>query len=114
MSACASFVFPVIFPETWMGKMPNKAKSSLAKHRARMERQGLVRVEVTVRKEDAILVRHVATALSDPSRQAEARRLLRQRFVEPPKVSLKALLASAPLDGIELERSRDPGRDVDL
>jgi len=39
---------------------------------------------------------------------------LRQRFAEPPKVSLKALLASAPLDGIDLERSRDAGRDVDL
>lgn len=94
--------------------MTNKAKTSLAKHRARMERQGLVRVEVTVRKEDASLVRCVASALSDPSRQAEARRVLRQRFVEPPKVSLKALLAAAPLDGIELDRSRDPGRDVDL
>lgn len=94
--------------------MPNRAKTALAKHRARRERQGLVRVEVTVSKEDASLVRRVASALTDPSRQAEARRVLRQRFVEPPKVSLKALLASAPLDGIELERSRDPGRDVDL
>ena len=94
--------------------MMGKAKSSVAKHRARMERQGLVRVEVSVRKEDASLVRRVASALSDPSRQAEARRLLRQRFAEPPKVSLKALLASAPLDGIDLDRSRDPGRDVEL
>ncbi len=91
-----------------------KAKSSLATHRARMERRGLVRVEVNVRKEDASLVRSVASALSDPSRQAEVRRLLRQRFVEPPGVSLKALLASAPLDGIDLDRSPDPGRDVDL
>ncbi|MGE0579842.1 hypothetical protein [Reyranella sp.] len=73
-----------------------------------------MRVEVNVRKEDVSLVRGVALALSDPSRQAEARRLLRQRFVGPPGPSLKALLASAPLDGIELERSRDPGRDVDL
>ncbi|MGH6869446.1 MAG: hypothetical protein ACREDA_11385 [Methylocella sp.] len=94
--------------------MTSKAKTSLAKHRARMERQGLVRVEVNVRKEDASLVRRVASALSDPSRQAEARLLLRQRFVEPPKVSLKALLASAPLDGINLDRSHDLGRDVDL
>ena len=38
----------------------------------------------------------------------------RQRFVQPPKVGLKALLASAPLEGIDLRRSRDPGRDVDL
>lgn len=94
--------------------MTSKAKSSLAKHRARMERQGFVRVEVNVRQEDASLVRCVASALSDPSRRAEARRLLRQRFVEPPKVSLKALLASAPLDGIDLDRGRDLGRDVDL
>ena len=94
--------------------MASKAKSSLAKHRARMERKGFVRVEVNVRQDDASLVRRVASALSDPSRRDEARMLLRQRFVEPPKVSLKALLASAPLDGIDLDRSRDLGRDVDL
>ena len=94
--------------------MTGKGKSSLAKHRARLERQGFVQIEVNVSKEDASLVRRVASALSDPSRQAEARLLLRQRFVEPPKVSLKALLASAPLDGINIERSRDLGRDVDL
>ncbi len=92
----------------------NKAKSSLAIHRARREREGFVRVEVTVRKEDASLVRNVVSALADPSRQAPARRLLRQHFIEPAKPSLKALLASAPLDGIDLERGPDPGRDVDL
>jgi hypothetical protein len=94
--------------------MASKPKSPVAIHRARKQRQGFVRVEVNVRKEDANLVRRVASALSDPSRQAEARKLLQQRFVEPPKVSLKALLASAPLDGIDLDRSRDLGRDVDL
>jgi hypothetical protein len=94
--------------------MTARANSSLAKHRARLERQGFVRVEVNVRKEDAGLVRRVASALSDPSRRAEARQLLRQRFVEPPRVSLKALLASAPFDGIDLDRGRDIGRDVDL
>ncbi|TMJ53955.1 MAG: hypothetical protein E6G85_07090 [Alphaproteobacteria bacterium] len=94
--------------------MANKAKSPLRNHRARMERRGFVRVEVNVRKEDASLVRRVASALSDPSRQAEARKILRQRFAEPPKVSLKTLLASAPLDGIDLDRSREFGREVDL
>ncbi len=91
-----------------------KAKSSLATHRARMERRGFVRVEVNVRKEDVSLVRRVASALSGPSRQAEARRLLQQRFVEPPKLNLKALLASAPLEGIDLDRSPAPGREIDL
>jgi hypothetical protein len=75
--------------------MTGKTKSSVARHRAREERQGFVRVEVNVRNEDASLVRRVASALSDPSRQVEARKLLRQHFAEPPKVSLKALLASA-------------------
>ena len=94
--------------------MANRVRSSLAKHRARRARAGLVRVEINVRKEDAGLVRQVAAALSDPARQAAARTLLRRRFAKPAKVSLKELLSSAPLDGIDLERSEDVGRDVDL
>jgi hypothetical protein len=94
--------------------MASKPGSSVAIHRARKERQGFVRVEVSVRKEDAGLVRRVASALSDPSRQAEARKLLQRRFAEPPKANLKVLLASAPLDGIDLDRGHDLGRDVDL
>jgi hypothetical protein len=94
--------------------MRSRAKSSLVSHRARMARRGFVRVEVNVSKDDARLVRHVASALADPARQVDARRLLRRRFVEPPKVSLKALLASAPLDGIDLYRGPDLGRDVHL
>lgn len=94
--------------------MSRQARSSLASHRARKARQGFVRVEINVRKEDAGLVRQVAAALSDPARQTAARLLLRQRFVEPAGLSLKALLASAPLEGIDLDRSRDLGRDVEL
>lgn len=67
-----------------------------------------------VRGEDAFLVRAVAAALADPEHAAEARALLRGRFAPAPTRSLKDLLASAPLDGIELERSRDTGRTVDL
>ena len=94
--------------------MTSQAKSSLVSHRARMVQQGFVRVEVSVSKDDASLVRQVVAALADPARQAAARTLLQQNFVGPPKVSLKALLAAAPLDGIDLERDRSPGRDVDL
>jgi hypothetical protein len=94
--------------------MSSRTRSSLASHRARKARQGFVRVEVNVRKEDAGLVRQVAAALSDPARRAAARTLLRRRFIEPAKLSLKALLASAPLEGINLDRSHEVGRDVDL
>jgi hypothetical protein len=92
----------------------NPSKSSVVSHRARMARRGFVRVEVNVSKDDASLVRHVAAALADPARQAAARMLLRRRFAESPKVSLKTLLASAPLDGIDLVRDLDLGRDVEL
>ena len=94
--------------------MIGKSNSSVAIHRARKQREGFVRVELSIRKEDVGLVRRVASALSDPSRQDEARKLLNQGFAEPPKVSLKALLASAPLGGIDLDRDRDLGRDIDL
>jgi hypothetical protein len=94
--------------------MGPRIRSALVRHRARKARQGFVRVEVNVLKEDAGLVRRVAAALSDPVRQASARALLRQRFVEPTTLSLKALLASAPLDGIDLDRGHDFGRDIDL
>ncbi len=94
--------------------MSSRARSSLAEHRSRRARQGMVRVEVNVSKNDAGLVRRVAAALSDPSRQEAARRLIQQGLIDPPEVNLKALLASAPLDGIELNRNSDLGRDVDL
>jgi hypothetical protein len=97
-----------------MLEMTSRARSSVAKHRARKAREGLVRIEVNVRREDASLIRQVASALSDPARQAAARALLQRRFVEPANPGLKALLASAPLEGIDLERSQDVGRDVDL
>jgi hypothetical protein len=94
--------------------MSTRAKSSLLKHRSRMARLGFVRVEVSVSKDDASLIRQVAAELSDPSRRAAARMVILQHFAEPPGASLKTLLASAPLDGIDLERSPDLGRDVDL
>lgn len=94
--------------------MPKPRKSPLATYRNRMKRQGVVRVEVQVHKEDAALVRNVADALTDPARASEARALLRQRFAEPPAQGLKALLAAAPLDDIDLERPRDTGRAVEL
>ena len=94
--------------------MATVRKTPLDTFRRRQKRQGIVRVEVQVRKEDAALVRRVAQALADPEREAEARSLLKARFARPSPVGLKALLASAPLDDIELQRPRDLGRPVDL
>ena len=94
--------------------MPVSSTTPLARHRRRIKRQGMVRVEVKVRKEDAALVRNVARALGDPERADEARALLRRRFADAEPKGLKALLAAAPLEGIELDRSPDLGRPIDL
>jgi len=86
----------------------------VAAWRQRRQRQGFVRVEVQVRREDAGLVRDVASALGDPAREAETRTILRER-ISPARVGgLKALLAAAPLDGIDLDRPRDFGRETAL
>jgi hypothetical protein len=79
-----------------------------------MKRQGMVRLEVHVRRADAPLVRGVVNALGDPERQSEARSLLRERFYLAKPTGFKALLAAAPLEGFDLTRERDTGRDVDL
>lgn len=94
--------------------MTNVRKTPLLGFRNRQERQGIVRVEVQVRIEDAVLVRGVAQALGDPQRAAEARSLLKARFAKPPSAGLKALLASAPIEGIDVSRPGDLGRLVDL
>jgi hypothetical protein len=91
-----------------------KPPSAVAEHRRRLRSRGLQRVEVQVRGEDAPLVRAVAAALTDPDHASEARALLRHRFGPEPARSLKDLLAAAPLDDIDLTRSRDTGRAVDL
>lgn len=94
--------------------MPSSRKKALSAHRRRLKRQGIVRLEVKVRREDAPLVRNVARVLADPRRAAEARALLRERFGAEKAAGFKALLAAAPLEGIDLTRQPDLGRDVAL
>jgi hypothetical protein len=93
--------------------MLNRQRKSLSEYRRRLKRRGVVRLEVHVRKDDAPLVRGVVTALSDPSRESETRSLLREHFGASKATGLKALLVSAPLEGIDLSRERDFGRDVE-
>jgi hypothetical protein len=94
--------------------MPNRQKKTLSEFRQRLKRRGVVRLEVHVRKEDAALVRGLVTALTDPSRESETRSLLREHFGASKAAGLKALLVSAPLEGIDLSRQRDFGRDGEL
>ena len=93
--------------------MPKIRKSAVANHRRRLKARGIVRLEVRVGKDDADLVRGIVAALTDPHREAEARVVLRRHFAAPPVGSLKALLAAAPLDDVDLARERDLPRDFE-
>ena len=88
--------------------------SSVTQWRKRRQRQGFVRVEVQVRKEDAALIRDVAKALIDPDRESETRDILREKISSPSHGGLKALLSSAPLEGVNLVRQSDFGRSDSL
>ena len=72
-----------------------------------------MRCEVTVHREDVDLIRTVAAALRDPDRGGSVRALLRDRFGAPTARGFKELLASCPLEGLDLTRPRDYGRDID-
>ena len=94
-----------------MVKAQRKAINSFRK---RLKQQGMARLEVNVRKADATLVRNMVRALVNPQQEQAARALLREHFGSRQVDGLKALLAAAPLEGINLSRERDFGRDFDL
>ena len=89
------------------------SQSNTTQWRKRLAALGFVRVQVQVRKEDASLVREIASALRDPSRHEATRSVLRKHITPSPAKSFKALLASAPLADIELDRSTDSSREND-
>ena len=94
--------------------MASKQTVAVRGYRERLKRDGWVRCEVTVRREDMDLVRTVATALRDPARKAATRKLLRERLGASHPRGFKELLAACPLEGLSLDRSRDFGRDIDF
>jgi hypothetical protein len=72
-------------------------------------------LEVQTPEADKALIRKIANLLrGDPARAAWVRARLRRAIREESKPGLKALLASAPLEGIDLTRDRDLGRSVEL
>lgn len=93
--------------------MPTTKKQAVSAMRRRRKRQGIVRLEVSIRKSDVPLLRGVVEALGDPKREAEIRTLLRDRLTGSGAFGFKAFLASAPLEGVDLTRDRRAGRDVE-
>lgn len=94
--------------------MSSSPTTPVKRFRERKRREGIVRLELQVRREDVALLRRVAAALSDPGEAVRARRSLEAQFPADGQPDLKALLAAAPLEGVDLQRDGDTGRDVIL
>lgn len=77
--------------------------------------RGLVRFPIQSRESDRPLLLEMARKLLEGHEEAEKlRRGMQQLLSSGPKLSRKAVLAAAPLEGIDLTRDNDPGREVDL
>jgi len=90
-------------------------RKAVARHRKRLRRQGLVRLEVQAPREDAPLIRRIASALRrERDDVAAVRARLNRALGSEDHLGLKELLAAAPLEGIGLERNRTPARPIEL
>lgn len=95
--------------------MTKENRKSVSDYRKRQADAGLRRVEVMVPKGDRVLIRRVAATLQDEDdRSRELRQVLRGYVLPPPDGGLKQLLTAAPLEGVDLERSLDDRRAIDL
>ena len=93
---------------------PAKKGSALQQFRARLKRGGMARVEVQVRREDAVLMRHIARDLTDPDRSVATRQALLACINRNAPASLKEHLLLPAIGELDLVRSADTGRAVDL
>lgn len=93
----------------------NAQRKAVTAHRNRLANRGLTRLEVVAQEGDREIIREIAAILRGSSLKAGELRKELTRWVAP-KSSLgrKELLASAPFEDIDLTRSDDRGRPVDL
>lgn len=95
--------------------MKTARRKAVENHRTRLKQRGLVRVEVQVREADADLIRRTAQSLRGETRTVPRLRAELIRLIgASTSTGLKALLAAAPLEGIDLSRTHDRGRPVEL
>ena len=84
--------------------MSSSQNEAAERHRRRVRREGWIR--------RAVRLCRAGSTLEGLAWRGAARSWLPERLGQAP--DFKRLLATAPLDGIDIERSRDFGRKVDL
>ena len=91
-------------------------KRAVEDYRERQKEKGLVRVEVNVPNADRLLIKRVAESLRAGGEKAMKTRSALSSILNPYEgMNLKELLENAPpLDELDLERSKETARDIDL
>jgi len=90
-------------------------KKAVDKYRRRQKERGIVRIEVNIPETDKPLLRDVAKGLRSGGETAEKIRAAMKSALNPyAGMGLKELLENSPLDELELERSKETWRDIEL
>jgi len=95
--------------------MSPSQKKAVKRHRERQAKKGLVRMEVNVPESDREMIRQAAANLRAGGEIAErTRAALFEVFNPYAGMGLKELIEAAPLDDLDLERSKETWRDIEF
>ena len=90
-------------------------RDAVNRHRERQSKKGLARMELSVPTQDRELLKTVASQLRKGGFDADRMRMLLRSAVKGEDlIDFKTFLEMAPLEGVDLERSKDTGwREID-
>jgi len=91
-------------------------KKAVDEYRKRQKEKGIVRVEINIPETDKPLIRDVAKGLRSGGETADKIRAAMKSALNPyAGMGLKELLENAPpFEDLDLERSTETGRDIEL
>ena len=95
--------------------MTPSQRKAVQRHRSRQAKRGIVRMEISVPESDRELLRQTAANLRAGGKIAEQTRAALTSVTNPfAGMGLKELLEAMPIEELELERSKETGRDIEL
>jgi hypothetical protein len=95
--------------------MTSPQNKAVTNYRNRQKEKGIARVEVSVPDTDHELIRQTAANLRAGGEIAEQTRAAMRSVINPyAGMNFKQLLEAAPIEDLDLERSNETARDIDL
>jgi hypothetical protein len=95
--------------------MSPSQRKAVETHRKRQQEKGIVRMEISVSECDKSLIKSIAVKLREGSDEADSfRSTLKIALNRPHAMTFKEMLECAPLEVMDLERSKEGWRDIEL